>query len=492
MTMAKGQTGKKLITGQPSFFSGEHLKKFIALTIVLLISLWNFGTPFGSVADENIYLHNGIYYVQKTIGAETLIPNQTLSAINNSACFAFNPAISAKCQDQIYGEKLVDSKPQGINLLHYPKIWFLATAWPSVLIQGDLGIILSRLLASLMCLLPILLGIYFWKKSLQRLFLVLMFSLTPLATSFMGGYNPNSLEIASSVGIALFLFGSKDLDWTKTKWFLFGVTVMLGSIPKPWSGVWPISIVFGYLLMEIALKKKVVPSNFLWKSVGIVTFGLLTSSYLSKAAMANNATDFRIVNLNVFQVTGGFLVNSYNYFSEYAGFFGWHDTHPAPWMEQVWLITLSLLVSKGFLHLDRRKQLGLFGLWSFSIILLPLVAYNFLVKFAAMGLQTRYVMPFFVLAIFVTSSLLHTKITNFVVIAPAILVVMNIVDYLWVLVRFAVGIPSDGFHFQERISQIQAGNYWFPPAWLLVAGITLLILYLNKKIYSINKTKIDV
>jgi hypothetical protein len=490
--MAKVLNGKKLITGQPSFFSGEYLKKYIALIIVLLISLWNFGTPFGSVADENIYLHNGIYYVQKTIGAETLIPNQTLSAINNSACFAFNPEISAKCQDQIYEEKLVDSKPQGINLLHYPKIWFLATAWPSVLIQGDLGIIMSRVLASLICLLPILLGIYFWKKSLQRLFLALMFSLTPLATSFMGGYNPNSLEIASSVGIALFLFGSKDLNWTKTKLFLFGVTVMLGSIPKPWSGVWPTSIVFGYLLMEIVLKKKVVPSSFLWKLVGIVTIGLLTSTYLSRAAMATNATDFISVNLNVFQVTGRFLVNSYNYFAEYAGFFGWRDTHPAPWMEQVWLITLFLLVSKGFLHLDRRKKLGLFGLWSFSIILIPLLQFNFLIKFAAMGLQTRYVMPFFVLAIFVTTSLLHTKITNFVVIAPAILVVMNIVDYLWVLVRFGVGIPSDSFHFQERISQIQSGNYWFPPAWLLVAGITLSILYLNKKIYSINKTKIDV
>ena len=477
-----------------------------------MLAIWVLGTPFGGVADEPQYLRNGIYYTLSSLTkSEPTIPAVTASSIDSSACFAFHPEVSAQCKKVSNLIGLVSAVPPKL-LYSYPQPWFWLTSWPAILIDGEHGPLFARIIAGVLSMTSISIGILFWKRDTKLLWLATILALNPLSMSIIAGYNPNSMEIAGSLSLALILFGKRStLKFSRSNLPLvlsLLILTLLTSSAKPMSGTFVLFALFLYLVNEIWIgtkgsdpdKFKVKKSNFLTELPVVVFLGLVsfvTSVILSLRSFgaASDATQ----NFPLYRQYGAsavrFLGLSDKYALEYAGIFGWRDTGPAPWMQILWVAffisCIILIFSKQAIYIKRY----IFILWTTVFLILPLVQTLLLAHTASVGLQTRYLAGYFCI-VAVYSALLAKDINaKFLTLLVRAFILILLSNQIWVLTRFSIGLRKG---YIPNLENLLSGNFWLPYYGIIYLVLVLLLLYkalspksrfLDERISTVNSLR---
>ena len=320
-----------------------------------IVFLWSLGTPFGGVADEPQYLRNGIYYtLNLTSPSQMNIQENTSTYIDNAACFAFRPEANAKCQKHSSSSASVSAfPPDYFKLFPVPRLWFLLTAWPAILVHGELGVELAKYFAATVSLVAISLGILLWRRSNSHLVMGTILALCPLSVSVIAGYNPNNIEIGGSIAIALLLFGQptfKERRKFEAGWWLsFAFICFITASAKALSGNLVIFAALIYLTQKYLINRQSSSGNsFRFKAIStkdiyIFAFSIVITlySYFSSLAVIR-AGQLGTKNTPLYHQYWAssmrFLALSEHYGMEFAGIFGWRDTYPAPWMKFIWII----------------------------------------------------------------------------------------------------------------------------------------------------------
>jgi hypothetical protein len=456
-----------------------------------MLAIWVLGTPFGGVADEPQYLRNGIYYTLSSFTkGELTIPAATASNIDQSACFAFRPEISAQCKTVSNQIGMVTAEPPKL-LYSYPQPWFWLTSWPAILIDGEYGPLFARIFAGIISMTTISIGILFWKRDTKLLWLATILAVNPLSMSVIAGYNPNSMEIAGSLSLALMLFGKKStLKFSRNNLSLILcllIVTLLTSSAKPMSGTFVLFAIFLYFINEKwvgtkelgADKLRTKQSNILTELPTLIFLCLtafINSVILSLGSFgaASDATQNFPLYRQYWASTVRFLGLSDKYALEYAGFFGWRDTGPAPWMQILWIAffisCMIIIFSKQEMYLKRY----LFSLWITIFVVFPLVQTLLLAHTASVGFQTRYLAGYFCI-IAVYSSLLARDIdAKFLTILIRSFILILLLNQIWVLARFSIGLRKG---YIPNLDNLISGNFWLPYFGIIYLILVLLLFY---------------
>jgi Predicted membrane protein (DUF2142) len=462
-----------------------------------MLAIWVLGTPFGGVADEPQYLRNGIYYTLSSLTkGELTIPAATANNIDQSACFAFRPEISAQCKVESNQTGMVTAEPPKL-LYSYPQPWFWLTSWPAILIDGEFGPLFARIFAGILSMTAISIGILFWKRDTKLLWLATILALNPLSMSVIAGYNPNSMEIAGSLSLALMLFGKKStLKFSRNNLPLILcllIVTLLTSSAKPMSGTFVLFAIFLYFINEKWVGTKAMGADKLSNKQSNVLTELPILIFLSITAFINSV----ILSLGSFGAASDatqsyplyrqywasavrFLGISDRYALEYAGMFGWRDTGPAPWMQVFWIAffisCMAIIFSKQEIYLKKY----LFFLWGTIFVILPLIQTLLLAHTANVGLQTRYLAGYFCI-IAVYSSLLAKDINaKFLNLLIRTFILILLFNQIWVLVRFSIGLRNG---YIPNLENLSSGNFWLPYYGVIYLILVFFLFYkaLNPK-----------
>lgn len=442
-------------------------------------------TPFAGMPDEPAYLHYGINSIENIIGDPDTLKESTSFNLQNSACFAFHPEISANCQHFKNSGGAISAKSP---LARYPKPWFYLTAWPALIFGGELGLLLAKLLAALLSMLVIFIGIKYWKRDKTSLPLLLFFALPPLSIQMLGSYNPNGFEIAGATAIGLMLFGRNfpDNPHSKTWWIWLTSISLLTATAKPMSGI----LVFAtyalyfiyYFIEKITRNKfgKLSKKDFEFKNTirfAIIAFFSMVISYLLTIPSIHDS-DKNVLpsNDSKFGILFKFISNSENYFREYAGLYGWRDIGPAPWSLVIWISLMAIILNKAFSNAHKVSQLIMGGTWAFVLVVAPAVQSVALAEKYNVGLQTRYLSPYFAVAGIATWFVLQKSYKSLKSLIP-FLIILNLVNFLWVYLRFAIGYPTFLQPPSNALAVLSDHNNW-RPNWIgiMIFAIGVIIL----------------
>jgi hypothetical protein len=302
-----------------------------------------------------------------------------------------------------------------------------------------------------------------------------------MLASISAGYNPNGFELTYAFGLILLLFGRDNLSGIPFRILTF-LVVILASTPKPFSGIWPVLIILVYYLYRSKQGRFERSSKFFVKllsacAILISTLLSLPSIFGQKPPINNIVSDSFVGNAL------RFFLDSFSYFSEYYGLFGIRDTQSAPWSIAIWIVCLSLLCFKFLEHSSTKRKLIFFsGLFSLLFIL-PLVAGLLLMKFNSIGLQSRYIMVLYLLAlVLLIISIDVNKLSISKFISPVMLF-FGIYNFFWVFFRFSLGLPNAASVVtKSRTEELVSGDFWFPSHLALFICCLIVYIYFVVKV----------
>jgi hypothetical protein len=447
--------------------------------LFLFVILWGIGIPFGGVADEPVYLQYGINSVSNVVGTTDGIQRSTLQNISLSPCFAFHPEVSANCQNFSTDKGQVVARAP---LARYPRIWFYLTAWPAMLVSGQLGLVLAKLMASLLSVGVLLIAAMNWQKDKRLLSIVTLVSLPPLSIQMLGSYNPNGFEIAGVAATAIMLFGrSLPGDFQPKNWWLSLIGVsLLSSSAKPMTGVLIFlcyCAFFTYLYLTTnpgtttisRIRILVSRNNYRLALIAITSF--LCSYILTLPSLHDASKVLKPTNVSALHTLFTFLLKSENYAQEYAGIFGWRDIGSAPWGITIWGGILAIIVYLS-LQGQPRQAIAIISLvWVAVLIVAPAFESISLSRNYNVGLQTRYLGGIYAVGIIFTCCLIRDLYEKARFLIP-ILVLINIVQFAWVYLRFAIGYPTYLIQPHQFFQELTSNSTWRP----LLVGVVITIV----------------
>jgi hypothetical protein len=487
--MSKDLLGKR--DNSTSFKSDRKIKIWLVSVFFSIGLVWTLPIPFGGSPDEPTYLEYGLFQTQVITG--DTVNKSTYMNITNSSCFAFKIDIPATCQKFEVGTEVM--RLSDTALINYPKPWFYLTSWPALFLTGELALTATKFLSFLLSFSMLLIPIYYWKNDVRKLLISAAFGVTPLALSMIGAYNPNNLEIFSSIGIALMLFGKnahqKRQNEGRSYWAWLFIMVFLASTAKPLSGafVFSIFILYGLYLfrtrkIEMRLPKLAFEKNELKILGGIGILSLPITLLFSWPAISQADTiPVGQAKVNNLYTLLNFLIRSYEYFIEHAGLFGWRDLAPAPWMLLVWLILIFQIFNKLAKEISRIDRAILTGLWLIVIFIAPAFQSILLAHQYNVGLQTRYLSGLFGAVSMYTVAFLGETSLRFAINTIKLWAALALINGAWLFIRHSFGItPALTSGPRIILDQISNSTNWVPGTWpiVLVALWALLILLKRK------------
>ena len=476
----------------------EHtktLRPFI-LSLATLGLAWNFALPFGGASpDETTYFHYGVYETNKITGIKAInrnegyqTPKETHDFIDRP-CFAFDKSISATCQDIPEFSKFINTPSR---LGDYPKPWFWITSIPAILISSDLSFLASRTLAVLINLVIITLGIIFWSRGSRRLFLSLLLSMTPLATSTIFSYNPNGFEISILLSMSLMLYGkarfTEEKDTRATWWVTFTLLGISSAFAKPMTGVMTLGIIALYSVFSVIRKEDTKSSLDNRRSrSALLALGFLFcifSIYQSIDALLLGQEFTKDVSAQNQLSVLNFFMTSDSFFIQNAGLFGWMDTYPAPWMQLTWLGVFFVVMFLSLQSVSKHMRLLLYGTFLSVFLLAPAIA-AYLLQMNHGGIfQTRYLSGVFGSVVILAASnivIVNEKhIKNLQVVLFSIL----LINLFWIFLRYSLGL---GLVTQNPMSTL--GALFNNQNWQPVFSRVFVILLILSVIYFITSLR---
>jgi Predicted membrane protein (DUF2142) len=464
----------------------NQVKIWILLALWSSITLWSSGHPFGGSADEPQYLQYGIEITASSVDGN--VDNVAIAELLNTSCFKFEPSISALCQKDFDPSQVDSQREILVSLGNYPKPWFYLTSFPAYLDQGMKGFDQSKILAGQFAFFVIAIPILLWRKSKEVLIGIMAFSVPTLSLHMFGAYNSNGMEIAASVGAVLLLL---NLDETqsasnyKYKWWITFITIMfLGSTAKPMSGALLFTIV-ALIILVFRLQRfttykdllsviKMKTHEVLVLVCALVFFAvsyILTIPSVDVGEQVFGSTQ-RQSDVRIFLTH---LFNADKLFLEFAGFFGWRDTYPAPFGVTLWIASLTLLLFFYFKNnIKINKLLGVVFLVTI-IYVAPIVMGIALARKYDVGIQMRYLgglyAAIFALFVFFARNVSASKWIIFY----RLNLFLYLVNFCWVYVRFAVGLSPGKGNGKEALLSLLRGESWVPqyPFLAIFSGLLL-------------------
>lgn len=377
--------------------------RWAALSLIgLFVALgaWSLSSAVGSSPDDDFHL------ASIWCGAgekETLC--QTASESNHrlvlpglieSACFAFQPDQSAKCQSQIFSQNNLVDTTRGSFTSNYPPVYYATT---SIFASEDIpsSVIAIRFANSLFFILSLIALFLIAPKGMRKTyFWMWSITLVPLGMFLIASTNPSSWAITAvpTAWMALYLYLSHSGKRAIYAGVLFFFESFLASGARGDAGIYT---VIGSVLITILLFHSA--KTFFYKLL-LPLFSALISVYFYSNSLQSTVADigmaipdsgaprsaFSVLAINIVQLPE-LWVGAFGYWP-----LGWLDTQmPA----LVWVTTSGIFAGVMFLlikNVSKRRGFVLIGL-GIILYLLPLYVLQKGLNHVGEQVQPRYIFP---------------------------------------------------------------------------------------------------
>ncbi|WP_209414042.1 DUF2142 domain-containing protein [Kitasatospora sp. RG8] len=452
---------------------------------------WSMATPIGASPDEHAHIIRAAAVARGQIeGREVMVPHvvadiegkfaetgvmlpkfyQDLKDVN--ACYVFKSTVPADCAPKLRdngGEVQVTTAAGRYNPAYY-----LVVGWPSLMVSGEGGIYLMRLMSALVCaalLASAVISAAEWRRRSVPL-LGVMAAATPMALFMSGMVNPSGPEIAAgilawSAGLPILMVPDAALLTRRLGRLGIGAIVLISI--RPLGLIWFAgALFFALLLQERGALRQVLRrrSAWLWgTAIAAATVGAM--------AWASQHPDHSVIatpdDLTALKAARITFDNTLIWVHQMIGLFGWLD---APSPAATLLLWSGIVVMLGLLALcfaRFREALAIVGAL-IGIVVIPVAAQANQASTLGLIWQGRYLLPFSVgLPIMATVILARQSWRpgmpwrRLLLLSAFALAFANVAAFVWALRRNAVGTTGSFFLHPAM---------WAPPGgWPLWVGV---------------------
>ncbi|MFG2980093.1 DUF2142 domain-containing protein [Streptomyces sp. NPDC048258] len=475
-------------------WSARTPKRLWLVAFALFFALagsWSAASPLASSPDEHAHFIRAAAVARGQIGGpEVMVPHVVAGIEGQFAetgvqlpewyrnlpkvheCYAWQEAKPASCAPSLGNSQKTVQATTAAGRYH--PAYYLATGWPSLLVDGPKGLYLMRFASALLCsalLASALVTAAEWRRRSLAVLGVLA-AATPM-TLYMGGMvNPSGGEIAAGILVWTALLSivlSPDPRLLNRRLARLGIGGLVLINIRPLGLIWFAgAVVFCLLLARRGVLGQVLRRKALWAwtaLLGIATAGALL--------WASRHPDNSVINtpdsLTAATAAKKTLGNTYTYVKQMLGYFGWLDT-PAPaftWL--VWLGVLATLAALALAYGRTRESIAVLGMIA-AIVMLPVVAQASQAEKIGMVWQGRYLLPFAVglplMAVLICADRAPDRgfpwrrLVGFTAVGLAL---ADAASFYWTLRRFAVGTSG---------SWVPTHAHWAPPGgWAVWVGV---------------------
>ena len=381
------------------------------LTFVILFvitSLWSLANPLMAVVDEGSHTVKAAASARLQLsGDETGLPsgNGTFrvpelydQALTLPNCFAFSPTTPARCQQDLVGD-VAEVTDVPTSAARYNPIYYAIVGIPSLFPTGETTLYLMRL-ASAMLSAALLASAFRAVAEMKRrswLMVGLLLTITPTVLNLAGAINPQSVEIAGSIGLwvsLLALVRAPDpallhrrlvrltvlsvlfVNSRALSPFFLAVIVLTVALSAPWPNV-----------------KAVVTDRRSWPYLSVAFLGTVAAvAWIRVMGGLANSGEIRYPELTPTRVVGLTLEQTAYYFESLVGVFGWLDSRMPEWGYLLFAALLGVIVVIGWTLADRRNKVVILGLSGLTL-LLPAVLQASQAPYVGIVWQGRYIAP---------------------------------------------------------------------------------------------------
>lgn len=476
-------------------WSARTPKRLWLVSFALFCALagsWSAASPIGSSPDEHAHFIRAAAVARGQIsGPQVMVPH-TVAGIEGQfaeagvrlpewygnlpavhECYAWKQSRPASCAPPLgTSEKTVQTTTAAGR---YHPAYYLATGWPSLLVDGPKGLYLMRFVSALLCAALLASAVVTAAEWRRRSLAVLgvLAAATPMTLYMAGMVNPSGGEIAAGILVWTALLAivlSPDPRLLNRRLARLGVGGLVLINIRPLGLIWFAgAVVFCVLLTQRrGVLGPVLRRKALWMWTALL--GLATAGALYWAAKHPDNSRISIPDtLTAGVAAKRTMGNTDWYVKQMIGFFGWLDTPAPALVYMVWMAVLATLAVLALVFGRKRDVVALLGMLA-AIVLVPVAAQASEAERIGMVWQGRYLLPFAVglplMAVLVCATRAPgpgfpwRRLVGFAVVGLA---VANAASFYWTLRRFAVGTKG---------SWVATHAHWAPPGgWVLWTGV---------------------
>ncbi|MFD4240710.1 DUF2142 domain-containing protein [Streptomyces sp. NPDC058525] len=476
-------------------WSARTPKRLWLISFALFFTLagsWSAASPLGSSPDEHAHFIRAAAVARGQIGGPQVMVPHTVAGIEGQfaetgvdlprwygnlptvhECYSWRQSRPASCAPSLGNAQEIVQTTTAAGRYH--PAYYLATGWPSLLVDGPKGLYLMRFVSALLCsalLASAVVTAAEWRRRSLAVLGVLA-AATPMTLYMAGMVNPSGGEIAAGILVWTALLAivlSPDPRLLNRRLARLGIGGLVLINIRPLGLIWFAgAVVFCLLLTQRrGVLGSVLRRKALWMWTGLL--GLATAGALYWAAKHPDNSKINIPD----SLTAGVAAkrtmgNTDWYIKQMLGFFGWLDTPAPAFTYLVWMAVLATLAALALIYGRKRDLLAMFGMLA-AIVLVPVAAQASEAERIGMVWQGRYLLPFAVGLPLMAVLICATRASErgfpwrrLVGFSVAGLALANGAAFYWVLRRFTVGTKG---------SWLATHAHWAPPGgWVFWTGV---------------------
>lgn len=474
------------------------LRVFLSSWAVLtaLIALWAIATPIAASPDEPAHMVKAAAVVRgEFIGPMTPTGNivhvpRYIAETHFQTCFAFDPAVSADCQQLTSGESSEIVEARTTAGLYNP-VYYLVTGAPTLLFDDDSGIYAMRFLSGALTALFLAMAISMitqWRVA-RSVLLAFAVSVTPMLLFLGASVNPNAVEAAAIatvfVGVLSFVTRSIKPRQYAAAATMVGLAGAMAVNARGLSPVWLfIAVVVPCLWVPWADVVRALKLREVLGAIATVALGtafavawLLGSNSLTAAVTDPDAVSpYAGVGESWFSGFITVIEKTFEYGRGLVGLFGWLDTPSPPSAIFLWSALVGGFLLVGLVTSRGKALVSLLAIL-LATVLAPALIQAFYVTDGGYIWQGRYTLPLFLclmIALGATAAPLFAKLSlsqskRLVWMVTVAVAASQFYTFAIVLRRYVVGEPTDWITFFTA-------SEWAPPGGkiAILAGYAVL------------------
>ncbi|MFE6835837.1 DUF2142 domain-containing protein [Streptomyces sp. NPDC057705] len=457
-----------------------------------LAGSWSAASPIGGSPDEHAHFVRAAAAARGQIsGPLVMVPHRVAGIDGQFAeagmqlpewygnlatvheCYAWRQSQPASCAPSLGDSEKIVQVPTAAGRYH--PAYYLATGWPSLLVDGPEGLYLMRFMSALLCsalLASALVTAAEWRRRSLAVLGVLA-ATTPMTLYMSGMLNPSGGEIAAGILVWTALLSivlSPDPVLLNRRLARLGTGGLVLINIRPLGLIWfGGAVVFCLLLTQRrGVLGSVVRRKALWLWTALL--GLATAGALYWAARHPDRSKIDIPDSLTAAVAAKRTLGTTDwYIKQMVGFFGWLDTPGPALLYLVWMGVLATLVMLALVYGHKRDVVAVLGMLV-AIVMVPVAAQASQAERIGMVWQGRYLLPFAVGLPLMAVLICATRVPGrgfpwrrLVGLSVGGLAVANVAAFYWTLRRFAVG---------NKASWVPTSAHWAPPGgWVFWTGV---------------------
>lgn len=322
------------------------------------------------------------------------VPADVADLAEQAECFAFQPEVSAACQEPITDDR--DPVEVGTQFGRYPPLYYALVGWPGQWLPATPAIHAMRLVSVALCALPIALAAALLAGRPLRL-LGLGLAATPTVVFLAGTVNPSGLEVALAILLWVLADRLARPGVRAGPGIVFGVAAAAVLL----SAMRPVSPAFVAAIAVVAAVRHGRPGlgRELWArrdvrlATGLATAGILLSvAWLVWADPFGALIGTSMPGLSTARAAWQSLSRTPHRVIEMVGVFGWLDTYAHVPVYVAWLgVSAALVTIAGVL--GRWRDRGALVLVLLGVLLMPVASEALQAPDLGFIWQGRYTLP---------------------------------------------------------------------------------------------------